>query len=63
MSVHAPELWQPKPAWRNNTNCTDYLRANVGVDPIMLAEDLGLKLSTVLMRQRKLGLRKLSCHE
>ena len=39
-----------------------YLRENVGIDPAILAADLGIQTSWVLAWQRKLGIRPFSCN-
>ena len=54
--VHAPELYEPKVPRRYRIH-EAYLRANRGVDPSMLAADLGLQETTVRIAQRNLGLR------
>jgi hypothetical protein len=38
----------------------DYLRENTGVDPAILAADVGIGPGQVMAYQRKLGLRKIS---
>lgn len=61
-NVHAPELYEP--VWRNRqgrhrTPARDrFFRENWGVDPAMLADELGLSERFVRMYQRKMGLRK-----
>jgi len=55
-TVFAPELFEPKRQYRNKKR-DDFLRANVGVDPALLADTLGLKEATIRMIQRKLGIR------
>ncbi len=57
--VHAPELFEPKMAKRTRVRAK-FLREIVGIDPAILADELGLKEITVRTMQRKLGLRKCS---
>jgi hypothetical protein len=57
VKVHAPELWEPKPYWLTSERAA-FLRSHAGVDPALLAEELGVKESTIRLWQRKLGLRK-----
>ena len=43
--------------YRYDSKVDDYLRAHKGIDPKLLADDLGKTESHIRMRQRKLGLR------
>jgi hypothetical protein len=54
--VHAPELFARRPLIQQ-TKHDAALRAAIGVDPAILAADLGVSERFVLRRQRKLGLR------
>ena len=54
--VHAPELFEPKVPRRYRVH-EAYLRANHGVDPAFLADELGITEVSVRTAQRKLGLR------
>lgn len=56
MSVRAPELFERR-APIQQTKHDAVLRASVGVDPAILAADLGVTESFIRRRQRKLGLR------
>ncbi len=56
MAVHAPELWEPRLPRRYAIHA-QFIRDNHGVDPAMLAADLGIQEMTVRTIQRKLGLR------
>ncbi len=56
MTVHAPDLVIPKLA-PHIKRLESYLRENVGVDPAIIADELGLQEFTVRTMQRKLGLR------
>ena len=40
-----------------------YLRENVGIDPAVLAEALGLHVRSIYVYQRKLGIRKCTWHD
>jgi len=40
-----------------------YLRENVGIDPAVLAEALGLHVRSIYRYQRRLGLRKCTWHD
>jgi hypothetical protein len=57
VQVHAPELYEPRQAYITPAR-KQYLLANRGVDPAMLAEDLGISEARVRLIQRKLRLRK-----
>ncbi len=54
--VHAPELFEPRIAKRHRRH-EAYLRAHLGVDPAILAAELGISEVSVRTAQRKLGLR------
>ena len=56
MRVYAPDLWQPKPTPSVQKHGA-YIRANLGVDPHLIAMDLRISPRTVVLIQRKLGLR------
>jgi len=56
MSVRAPDLFERR-APIQQTKHDAALRAAIGVDPAILAADLGVSERFVLRRQRKLGLR------
>ncbi len=56
MSVRAPELFERRlPIQQTKHDAA--LRAAVGIDPAILAADLGVSERFVMRRQRKLGLR------
>ena len=57
VKVHCPELFEPTKRGQDNKARNEFLRQNYGVDPLYLAQDLGLQVRTVMMLQRKLGLR------
>ena len=57
VKVHAPEFWVPK-ALGLTQKRQAILRENFGVDPAILAIELGVKESTVRKWQRRLGLRR-----
>jgi hypothetical protein len=52
-------LW-PKRINRDTTHYDEYLKAHVGIDPAILAFNCGITENFVKLRQRKLGLRKLT---
>ena len=54
---HAPELYKPKHNWLVERHQKAVLAAR-GVDPALVADELGITERTVRMIQRKLGLRK-----
>lgn len=54
-AVRAPELFEPK---TRPSKHDAFLRAHIGIDPAILASDLGVSERFVRQRQRKLGLRK-----
>ncbi len=54
--IHAPDLYEPKLAYRTPARDA-HLRANVGIDPVLLGLDLGLHPTTIRRYQRILGLR------
>jgi hypothetical protein len=56
VKVHAPELFTRKPP-PQQTRHDAYLKANIGIDPILLAIDCGVTEAFIRRRQRKLGLR------
>ena len=52
----------PRRRPRNRTpECISYLRDNVGIDPAILAADLGIHINWVLAWQRQLGVRPFAC--
>ncbi len=53
--VHAPDLFEPRSPFRKRDG---FFRANAGVDPAILAAELGVTERFVRTRQRKLGLRQ-----
>ena len=55
-NVRAPELYEPKVAKRHRRH-EAYLRAHQGVDPAIMAIELGISEVSVRTAQRKLGLR------
>jgi len=55
-SVRAPEFWEPRPAYRTKQRDA-YFRQTRGIDPAILADELGLNEAFVRMYQRKLGIR------
>ncbi len=55
--IHAPELYAPKHNWLVARH-RRAIEAARGVDPAIIADDLGLSIRTVMMIQLKLGLRK-----
>ena len=55
-SIRAPELYPRKQKWRTKER-DEYLLQNKGIDPVLLAEDLGVSESFVLRYQRKIGVR------
>ena len=60
-TVYAPELVVPKLA-KKFAKLETFMRANIGVDPDIIAHDLGITPRFVIACQRKLGLRKLTGH-
>jgi hypothetical protein len=58
--VYAPDLYKKRRASRHSKQREEYLRANPGIDPAILAYDMGVTERFVVEFQRKLGLRKLS---
>jgi hypothetical protein len=53
----------PRKRPRMYTQARDaFLRANVGIDPAILAEALGMTVRSICMYQRKLGLRLCTSH-
>ena len=61
MKVHAPELFEPRrnPNWPPKHHAK-YLRENVGIDPAILAADMGVAICYVYTVQRYLKLRRLT---
>lgn len=57
VQVHAPELFEPRQNYITPER-KKYLFANQGVDPALLAGDLGISEARVRLIQRKLRLRK-----
>ena len=57
VEVRAPELYEskPSPLVRKHRNA---ILARVGIDPAIIANELNLKERTVLLIQRKVGVRK-----
>jgi hypothetical protein len=55
--VHAPDLFSPKKSNLVRRYATA-MEGTQGVDPAIVAEELGLQVRTVCKIQRKLGLRK-----
>jgi hypothetical protein len=58
MSVWAPELWPRRSPYDRQRVHDDAIRAAGGVDPAIIADQLGVTETFVRRRQRKLGLRK-----
>ena len=58
-TIHAPDFYEPKKKWRTKKR-DKFLRENVGIDPAILAYDLGASASFVMRYQRKLGVRPLT---
>jgi len=56
-SVRAPELFARKGS-RTQTKHDALLRERVGIDPAIIAAELGITERFIRIRQRKLGLRK-----
>lgn len=54
--IFAPELFTRKKRYESPER-ERHLRENAGVDPVLLAADLGLHVEVVKAYQRKLGLR------
>lgn len=61
VKVRAPELYTPR-MWINIRKHRKAVTEAVGIDPAIVAAQLGIKPNTVLMIQRKLGLRKCTGH-
>jgi hypothetical protein len=57
MSVWAPELWPRRSPYDRQRVHDDAIRAARGVDPAIIADQLGVTETFVRRRQRKLGLR------
>jgi hypothetical protein len=59
MNVHAPELhdYERLSPYKNSER-DKYLRETVGIDPAILAAELGVSARFVEQRQRQLGLRR-----
>jgi hypothetical protein len=58
-TVIAPELFPERPHWLVQ-KYGPAIRERHGIDPVLIANDLGLSTQTVLMVQRKLRLRLLT---
>jgi hypothetical protein len=54
--IHAPELYEPKRIWRTKSR-DEFFRKNYGIDPAILADELGLTERFVISYQRKIGVR------
>jgi hypothetical protein len=63
MSVRAPDLFPLRRARMFTPDRDAFLLANLGVDPHILAETLGLSPRTIFMYQRKLGIRRCTWHD
>ena len=58
-TIHCPDFYEPKKKWRTKKR-DEFIRENVGIDPAILANGLGLSERFVISYQRKLGLRALT---
>lgn len=57
MKIRCPDLYPRKKHTMYTERVATYLRQNVGIDPAILAADLGLTPRFIISYQRKLGLR------
>ena len=57
MKIRCPDLYPRKKHQMYTDRVANYLRQNIGIDPAILAQDLGLSLRFIISYQRKLGLR------
>jgi len=55
-TIHAPDFYEPRKKWRTKKR-DEFLRENVGIDPAILADGLGVSERFVISYQRKLGVR------
>jgi hypothetical protein len=60
--IYAPDLYEPKRIWRTKIR-DDFLRKYTGIDPAILADELGLTERFVISYQRKIGVRPFSGHQ
>jgi hypothetical protein len=58
-TIHCPDFNEPKKKWRTKKR-DEFIGENVGIDPAILADGLGLSERFVISYQRKLGLRALT---
>jgi hypothetical protein len=58
-TIHCPDFYEPKKKWRTKKR-DEFIRENVGIDPAILANGLGLSERFVISYQRKLGVRALT---
>jgi hypothetical protein len=58
-AIHCPDFYEPKRKWRTKKR-DEFIRENIGIDPAILADGLGLSERFVITYQRKLGIRKLT---
>jgi hypothetical protein len=58
-TIHAPDFYEPRKKWRSKKR-DEFLRENVGIDPAVLADGLGVPERFVISYQRKLGVRPLT---
>ena len=58
-TIHCPDFYEPKKKWRTKER-DEFIRENIGIDPAILADGLGLSERFVISYQRKLGLRALT---
>jgi hypothetical protein len=58
-TIHAPDFYEPRKNWRTKKR-DEFLRENVGIDPAILADGLGVSERFVISYQRKLGIRRLT---
>lgn len=59
--VSAPDFYQPKlnASLGYTPERVAHLRANLGIDAALLADEMGVSVRFVIIFQRKLGLRKM----